>query len=62
MRAAFTLWCLSATTPLFAQEAKPPPGSDAALAERLGADQRGMKSYVLVLLKTGPKTDIPKGE
>jgi len=40
----------------------PPPGYDAALAERRGADQRGMKSYVLVLLKTGPKADIPKEE
>lgn len=35
---------------------------DAALAKRLGADERGMKSYVLVLLKTGPRADIPKEE
>ncbi len=27
---------------------------DAALAGRVGADQRGMRSYVLVILKTGP--------
>jgi uncharacterized protein YciI len=31
-------------------------GYDASLAERLGADQYGMKHYVLVLLMTGPRT------
>jgi len=31
-----------------------PPEFDQALAERLGADERGMRSYVLVILKTGP--------
>ena len=30
------------------------PVFDAALAERLGADDHGMQSYVLVILKTGP--------
>jgi uncharacterized protein YciI len=34
---------------------------DAALAKRLGADERGMRSYVLVILKTGP-TRVPDGE
>ncbi len=29
---------------------------DAALAEKLGADQYGMKSYILVMLKTGSNT------
>lgn len=29
------------------------PGYDSALAKKLGADDYGMKSYVLVLLKTG---------
>ncbi|SRR5581483_4638650 len=28
---------------------------DEALAKRLGADERGMKNYVLCILKTGPK-------
>lgn len=28
---------------------------DAALAKKLGGDERGMKMYVFVLLKTGPK-------
>ena len=35
---------------------------DAALAKRLGADQRGMKNYVLVVLKKGPKYDLVKGD
>lgn len=31
------------------------PVFDAELAKRLGADERGMKSYVLCILKTGPR-------
>lgn len=31
------------------------PSYDAELAQRLGGDEYGMKKYVLVLLKTGPK-------
>lgn len=34
--------------------AAPPAQYDAALAKSLGADERGMHSYVLVVLKTGP--------
>lgn len=30
------------------------PKFDAATAQRLGADQRGMRQFVLVILKTGP--------
>ena len=30
------------------------PAYDAALAKSLGADERGMRQYVLVILKTGP--------
>ena len=37
------------------------PAYDAALAKRLGANAQGMRSYVLVILKTGP-TPVPKGE
>ena len=37
------------------------PAYDAALAQQLGADENGMRSYVLVILKTGP-TPVPKGE
>lgn len=35
---------------------------DEALAKRLGADQYGMKSYVLVILKTGPNGALSKEE
>ena len=36
------------------------PAYDAELARSVGADERGMKSYVLVVLKTGP-TPVPPG-
>ncbi|HEV7699863.1 MAG TPA: YciI family protein [Pyrinomonadaceae bacterium] len=35
---------------------------DAALAKKLGADERGMKMYVLCILKTGPKDAAIKGK
>ena len=38
-----------------------PPAYDAALAQRLGADEMGMRRYVLVILKTGP-TRVPDGD
>jgi uncharacterized protein YciI len=31
------------------------PAFDAELAKKLGADERGMKNYVLCILKTGPR-------
>lgn len=34
---------------------------DVALAQRTGADERGMRRYVLVILKTGP-IRVPDGE
>jgi uncharacterized protein YciI len=34
--------------------AAPPPAYDAALAGSVGADDHGMRRYVLVILKTGP--------
>lgn len=43
----------------FAAEAKAAP-YDSVLARSLGADDMGMKSYVLVILKTGP-TRVPDG-
>ena len=67
MRVTPVLLCLlgmAAISP--AAQEKPatpnPPGYDAALAERLGADEYGMKSYVLVLLKTGTHEGAPKAE
>lgn len=52
---------LAALVPGQDKPATPPP-YDAALAERLGADVRGMRSYVFVILKTGPQADLPKEE
>ncbi|KFN41035.1 YciI family protein [Arenimonas oryziterrae] len=37
------------------------PTYDKDLATRLGADERGMRAYILVILKTGP-TRVPDGE
>lgn len=54
---------LAATLPAGADEPavnSRTPGYDAALAERLGADERGMRKYVLVILKTGG-TRVPDG-
>ena len=39
-------------------EAAAPATFDAALAERLGADEYGMRSYVLAILKTGPQDSV----
>lgn len=50
--AVFSVAGLAQTDPKPAPPAN--PQYDAALAKRLGADERGMRSYVLVLLKTGP--------
>jgi uncharacterized protein YciI len=37
-----------------------PVGYDKALADKVGADENGMRQYVLVILKTGP-TRVPDG-
>jgi uncharacterized protein YciI len=44
------------TISLFAQGDN--PHYNKALADSLGADERGMKMYVLVIIKTGPKSDV----
>jgi uncharacterized protein YciI len=41
--------------------AAPAPQFDAALAKSLGADDYGMRNYVLVILKSGPNK-VPEGE
>lgn len=48
------------TTICFAQETKENsnPNFDPELAQKLGADDYGMKSYFLVILKTGPAKDL----
>ena len=38
------------------------PNYDADLAKKLGADERGMKNYVVVILKAGPKYSTLKGD
>jgi uncharacterized protein YciI len=53
------LFCLS-LRPAMAQAAPPVPTYDAELAKSLGADERGMRAYVLVILKTGPNK-MPEG-
>lgn len=43
-----------------APQANTQPVADPALARQLGADERGMRHYVLVILKTGPHR-VPDG-
>src|ERR1051326_7650676 len=45
-----------------ASDAAQAPTYDAELAKKLGADERGMKMYVLCILKTGPKDAEIKGK
>jgi uncharacterized protein YciI len=56
--------CVLAQEPAAGSPATPsgtvPAGYDAKLAESLGADDYGMRGYVLVILKAGP-TPVPKG-
>lgn len=37
-------------------------GYDSTLAKKLNADERGMKKYVMVFLKTGSATNVPKSK
>ena len=57
-RLLFALTLLMAAPFLKAQSSN--PEYDKALADSLGADNYGMKMYVLVLLKTGPETKDKK--
>jgi uncharacterized protein YciI len=57
--AAGYLLLLGALGPVAAQDG-PAVQYDAALAQSLGANGNGMRSYVLVILKTGP-TRVPEG-
>lgn len=57
--------CLAQTTPApaapsAASQPIPPLAYDPGLAQRTGADARGMRAYVLVVLKTGPQR-VPDG-
>lgn len=44
-------------TAFHAYSQNPNPDYDSLLVKKLGADERGMKMYVLVLLKTGPSRE-----
>jgi uncharacterized protein len=47
----------------FTQASKPStPAYDSQLAKKLGADERGMRNYVMCILKTGPKDAEIKGD
>ena len=61
-RALFILCCLVALFPHMAQAQANPLVQvyDAELAKSLGADAQGMRNYVLVILKTGPRK-MPEG-
>ncbi len=54
------LWWLCAAAHAADSSPAVNPGYDAALAAQTGADENGMRSYVLVILKTGPNP-VPKG-
>lgn len=53
---SFFLFAFFLTLPASAQKTEAPtnPGYDEGLAKRLGADERGMRQYVMCFLKTGP--------
>ncbi|MEO8195616.1 MAG: YciI family protein [Thermoanaerobaculia bacterium] len=55
--AAFTVPAIAQVPP---PAEAPSPKFDAALAAQVGADEHGMRSYVLVILKTGPNR-MPDG-
>ena len=64
-RLAFAVLCtalLTASLPSWAQNAPggANPAYDPALARSLGANENGMRSYVLVVLRTGPNK-VPAG-
>lgn len=59
-RQVISIFAMSALAAIcgFAQTSEKPtknPNYDAALARKVGADKMGMRSYVLAILKTGPK-------
>lgn len=58
MKTLFTALCIClGTTCCFAQATY-----DAALAQKLGADDYGMKAYVMAFLKRGPNQSLSKAE
>lgn len=62
MRALLVLLAFCAGAAAHAGEPAKAPTFDAELAKKLGADERGMKMFVLCILKTGPKDAEIKGD
>lgn len=62
MKIAPFLFCaaVAAVGSFAGAQGTPPESRDEALASQLGADEHGMRSYVLVILKTGPNR-VPDG-
>lgn len=54
LAAALALCTAQAAEPAARSAAQSTEAYDAALAQRTGADERGMRRYVLVILRTGP--------
>jgi len=61
LAAAFVLLLSVALAKDETAPAPAPAARDVELAKRLGADERGMRQFVLVILKTGP-TRMPEGD
>ena len=51
---SFVVFLFGTTVSAQSSAPAPNPNYDAALAAKLGADERGMKMYVMCFLKTGP--------
>lgn len=62
MKNLLILFFLAVAFTATAQDKKINPNYDAELAKKLGADDYGMKMYVLVILKTGSNTTATKAE
>ena len=56
------LWILAFMLPLAAWGQTVPSAYDSTLAKRLGADDYGMKTYVMAYLKRGPNRPTDKAE
>lgn len=56
------LWILALLLPLAAWSQTVPSAYDSTLAKRLGADDYGMKTYVMAYLKRGPNRPVDKAE
>lgn len=58
---ALVFTCIVAAV-IKAEEPAKTPAFDAELAKKLGADERGMRKYVLCILKTGPRDAEVQGK